>query len=833
MTNTVVVLEETECTEIELVAVSESFEEANKTRTLRQWIVRALTRIACTSARYPKRTIVLSAALAVLLAVTGYYTNANFSIDTDQLWTPSGTVTQQREQWIEATFPRALSTLSFVFHGEHHNNILNSDLVERMFDVLESIQHIPQYDTLCQSGTCRFYGATGFWDHIRPSDVSDVEAVSNMTSALVNDGSGYTIPTPRNQFFSQLVANETLLVSATAARLVVRVPNVDSITKQWERQAIETILKLRQEESDIFVEVLGETSIPDELVRALEADLPLVPIVVALMSICSCALLGVSVGLAAIAAVLFSILAGAGILCIIGVPWTSATQLMPFLILGIGLDDAIILYTTWRRVNSSSSENLRIEDQVTQMIEAAGLSIFLTTVTSTLAFSLGTFTSSVPAIYWLCQYCAPTIALVLVYQLTFFIACLVETEKRALRKNPDLFINFKPPWLDQKMEWYAENLLGLPRVVKVSVILCFFGFAGFCASRIPSLTQEVKLEDLLPQGSYAASFLQTEDRYSDAGGQLVPVDTYFIGYDFANRTTREQLQNRVQDELIYHGPDSDFQGPLLSWMDAFEYYKAFENGGIEDSSGASFQALLSQFLNHPVYGSIFGDDIAFQNGDVVASRVSLWLAVDRSDVDRLLRAFDVANSFATESTFTHNKIYNVWEFYSTVFSEVVMATVLGIVAVSIVSLAFVPRWGSLHVISMICLLYSDLVGVVQLSGLHLNGITFVCITMSIGLLVDFCLHLILRFEEGPSCCRDMLKSMGSSVLMGGSTTLLGIAPLAFSTSEAFRTVFIIFLAIVSIGVGHGLILLPLILDVLPSRRKQDIQLKVSPKRPIL
>jgi hypothetical protein len=43
-------------------------------------------------------------------------------------------------------------------------------------------------------------------------------------------------------------------------------------------------------------------------------------------------------------------------------------------------------------------------------------------------------------------------------------------------------------------------------------------------------------------------------------------------------------------------------------------------------------------------------------------------------------------------------------------------------------------------------------------------------------------------------------------------TVLGTLPLTFSTSDIFQTVFIAFLALVVLGVSHGLLLLPVILS---------------------
>ena len=104
------------------------------------------------------------------------------------------------------------------------------------------------------------------------------------------------------------------------------------------------------------------------------------------------------------------------------------------------------------------------------------------------------------------------------------------------------------------------------------------------------------------------------------------------------------------------------------------------------------------------------------------------------------------------------------------------------------------------------------------AGVTIDPVSYVTCVMSIGLLVDFIIHVLLRYYECPGNRREktvaMLKSMGVSILTGGISTFLGTIPLAFSTSTIFNTIFIAFLGLSMLGVGHGLILLPVVLSMI-------------------
>jgi len=77
------------------------------------------------------------------------------------------------------------------------------------------------------------------------------------------------------------------------------------------------------------------------------------------------------------------------------------------------------------------------------------------------------------------------------------------------------------------------------------------------------------------------------------------------------------------------------------------------------------------------------------------------------------------------------------------------------------------------------MLYFDLLGVMQFCGIKVNAVTYVTIVISIGLLVDFLMHMLLRYYETPGSTREAkvikaLETMGASMMLGGEALALAL-----------------------------------------------------------
>jgi len=344
------------------------------TRTLQTCtkpIIKPFLKISHHAATHPKLYIAGTIVLSIALMVIGIATNFTSETD-DDIWTPRGSRPVEHGDWIDdkSNFPIDQRAAVLIVHrdgksifGDDGNNNLALQSAGLMFDVLEEFRGTPRYDELCQytdyihptdgSKTCEVVGASTFWNDtftIFEEQATSDEVVLETMSA---DSFPYGGSVDHDQLIGFNKFENDLLVDGLSYVTVVLLPpdkeDVDgskAFTKDFEEDAIDRMKDLQKawkdDGSDFKVEFIVDRSFEDEFGRAVTNDLPLLPVVFVLMSILCIIIFSRRdkvlsrgwLGFGAVCTVLLAITASFGLLFVIGVPFTSLTPLLPFIMFG-------------------------------------------------------------------------------------------------------------------------------------------------------------------------------------------------------------------------------------------------------------------------------------------------------------------------------------------------------------------------------------------------------------------------------------------------------------------------------------------------------------------
>lgn len=82
-----------------------------------------------------------------------------------------------------------------------------------------------------------------------------------------------------------------------------------------------------------------------------------------------------------------------GICSMIGVPYGPVHTSLPFLLMGLGVDDIFVLMSCWRQVEAMHT-GCSVPEKIGLMLKHAGSSITVTSITDVVAFLIGASTVS-------------------------------------------------------------------------------------------------------------------------------------------------------------------------------------------------------------------------------------------------------------------------------------------------------------------------------------------------------------------------------------------------------------------------------------------------------
>lgn len=402
--------------------------------------------------------------------------------------------------------------------------------------------------------------------------------------------------------------------------------SVDPVGALWEKDALYYLLD-PEKTSPLKVVARFERSFGDELSPGITSDLYKFIGACVVISLYLIVVLGkrdsvhsmMGMSGAAILSVILAIMAGWGLCFYFGVYFSSLTYNIPFLLLGLGVDDAFVIVSEYHRAIKFNPKGT-IEEILTATAEHAGLSIFITSLTDGLAFLIGA-TTVIPALRNFCIQAGVCVIMIFIFQITFVMACLAYDHKRSSAKRYDCCCCFKSKAEDVDMHkprgccfccnCKPELLARFFRDVFGKTMLSFYGkigtavlFFGVLIGGIygaANLYKDFKLEWFLDDAGSVNQLLKIQGEKFSSGEQFFVYTRGDVDY-YAKQDKAEELYFALKgSDLIDEGSD------VTDWHHRFLIDSQDDNdckGSMSASSGKDKPGL---FTDKPKYWSCMKD----------------------------------------------------------------------------------------------------------------------------------------------------------------------------------------------------------------------------------
>jgi predicted RND superfamily exporter protein len=521
---------------------------------------------------------------------------------------------------------------------------------------------------------------------------------------------------------------------------------------------------------------------------------------------------------------------------LLGYPYTPMHAALPFLCLGIGIDDMFVIVQCWTNMKRDTTNlGLSIPDKMAIALKHAGVSVTVTSLTDVFAFGVGAVTK-MPGLESFCVCTAIGLGSIYLLQVSWFVAWMTLDEQRVEAGRDGLLPcivhqDFQPSDCSKfevgltVMKYYAKLLSS--SVFKVITILITVSLLAFGAWGWCQIKQKFDPILLLPSESYLREWIRVQQDFYPDDGWVADVYSGEISYK-----DLESIDTLVS-ELEYLQKDGRTLKGVDSWWTKLKEYaddKTDFTSWQQFSNENDFQMLLSDFL-FSSYGSKYKPNFKFGNEKLICNEKAPPIKATKFQISyfafegpethiparsAVTQVIDSANS---PYTFSHCKVYAAWETDEIIGYELWRNIGLAMICVFIVTLLLLCNLQiCIMVILIVVFTLTDIVGFLHFWDITIDIISCVNIVLAIGLCVDYSVHIGHAFLIAKGTrhekALESISTIGPAVFNGGLTTFLALVLCSFSSSHVFITFFKVFALTVIFGLFHGLVLFPVVLSLI-------------------
>lgn len=365
--------------------------------------------------------------------------------------------------------------------------------------------------------------------------------------------------------------------------------------REWEKKFIDFMKNYTNDKMDIAFS--AERSIQDAIVELSEGEVLTVVISYLVMFVYVAIALGkirscsnffkeskIVLAVGGIFIVMVSVVCSLGFWGYFGVTTTMlAIEVIPFLVLAVGVDNIFIMVHTYHRLDRSTY--LTVEEAVGEAVGRMGPSILQTATSEFACFAIGTL-ANMPAVKTFAMYAAAAIILDFLFQITAFVALMSLDERRFESGRFDLLCcikSSKKPQHDDDTsvlekfftKIYAPFLLS--KFVKILVMVVFTVVTALSLIVVPSIELGLDQEMSMPKDSHVVKYFQFMAQLLSTGAPV-----YWVlgpGLNYSDRSHQNLVcggvecnNNSLSTQLYVQSryPEiTKLARPAASWIDDY------------------------------------------------------------------------------------------------------------------------------------------------------------------------------------------------------------------------------------------------------------------------